>query len=107
MTIQQLRMQQTEVDRKIADLSARYTSSYPGLIDAERDKRALDARIAAEVGRIADSIRNDYETAVSRRDELKKMLGTAGRHDARRYQQRRPGEIARGATDRRGQPGIL
>lgn len=76
LTIQQLRMQQTDVDRKIADLSARYTSSYPGLIDAQRDKRALDARIAAEVGRIADSIRNDYETAVARRDELKKMLGT-------------------------------
>jgi capsular exopolysaccharide synthesis family protein len=76
LTIQQLRMQQTEVDRKIADFSARYTANYPGLIDAQRDRRALDARIAAEVGRIADSIRNDYETAVSRRDELKKMLGT-------------------------------
>ncbi|HEX3990461.1 MAG TPA: polysaccharide biosynthesis tyrosine autokinase, partial [Acetobacteraceae bacterium] len=50
--------------------------NYPGLIDAQRDKKALDARIAAEIGRIADSIRNDYETAVSRRDELKSMLGT-------------------------------
>ncbi|MGA3001343.1 MAG: polysaccharide biosynthesis tyrosine autokinase [Acetobacteraceae bacterium] len=75
-TIQQLRLQQTEVDRKIADLTARYTANYPGLIDAERDKRALDTRIAAEVGRIAESIHNDYETAVARRDELKKMLGT-------------------------------
>ncbi len=76
MTIQQLRVQQTEVDRKIADLSARYTANYPGLVDAERDKRALDTRISAEVGRIADGIRNEYETALARRDELKKMLGT-------------------------------
>ncbi len=75
LTIQQLRMQETEAARKIADLSARYTANYPGLIDAERDKKALDARISAEIGRIADSIKNDYETAVARRDELTKMLG--------------------------------
>src|SRR5581483_7625750 len=35
LTIQQLRMQETEAARKIADLSARYTASYPGLIDAQ------------------------------------------------------------------------
>ncbi len=76
LTIQQLRAQETDVARRIADLAARYTANYPGLIDAQRDKKALDSRIAAEVSRIADSIRNDYETAVSRRDELKSMLGT-------------------------------
>jgi polysaccharide biosynthesis transport protein len=38
LTIQQLRVQQTEVDRRIADLTARYTASYPGLIDAQRDR---------------------------------------------------------------------
>jgi polysaccharide biosynthesis transport protein len=74
--IQQLRVQQTEVDRKIADLSARYTANYAGLIDAQRDRRTLETRMSAEVGRIADSIRNEYETAMARRDELKKMLGT-------------------------------
>jgi capsular exopolysaccharide synthesis family protein len=76
MTVQQLRATETELARKIADLSAHYTANYPGLIDAERDKRSVDARMAAEVARIADGIRNDYETAVSRRDELKKLLGT-------------------------------
>ena len=75
LTIQQLRAAQNDLARKIADLSARYTANYPGLIDAERDRKALDARINAEVSRIVDGVRNDYETAVARRDELTKMLG--------------------------------
>ena len=73
-TIHQMRASQSDIARKIADLSARYTPRYSELIDARRDQQALDAQIDTEIGRIVDGIRNDYQTAVARRDELKKIL---------------------------------
>jgi capsular exopolysaccharide synthesis family protein len=74
LTMHQLRTQQTEVARKISDMSAHYTANFPGLIDAQRDNRALEAQINAEVNRIVDGLRNAYQTAVQRQDDLTKTL---------------------------------
>ncbi len=75
-TMEDLRRAQIEAARRISELNARYTSSYAERDSLERDKRALDAQMKVEISRIVASIRHDYETAISRRDELKQLIAT-------------------------------
>ena len=72
--IQGLRQQQSDLNRVVADLSARYTQAYPALVSAQRDKRTLEAQIGAEVGRIVDGLRSDADAAVQHRDAVRAQL---------------------------------
>jgi len=72
--IETLREQQSALNRTIADLSAHYTSTYPGLARALEDRKALNAQIAAEISRIVEGLHNNAQAAVAHRDALRKQL---------------------------------
>ena len=77
-----LRRQQAEIDRRMADLAARYTPQYPERITAEADKRALDAQVALAVQHMVRTLHDQYQTDLARRDTLAShlvgLVGTAG-----------------------------
>ena len=77
--IEDLRTQQAAANRKVADLSRRFTANYPELQAARADRNTLDAQVSMEVSRIVSGLKNDYEAAVSRRDalqaEISQMVG--------------------------------
>ncbi|HTZ70225.1 MAG TPA: polysaccharide biosynthesis tyrosine autokinase [Acetobacteraceae bacterium] len=72
--IANLRNQAAEANRRIAELSVRYASGYPALRQAENERAAINRQLAQQASRTVQMLRNDYETAVARRDELQKQL---------------------------------
>jgi len=58
-----LRAQETELNRDIANLSARYLPSHPKILDLQAQKQNLEQKIDEEVQRIVESVRNDVEGA--------------------------------------------
>ncbi len=72
--IEELRKQQAESSRRLADLSSRYTRDYPERLQAEKDRDILNAQVSLETSRIVDGLRNDYQTAVARRNALQSQL---------------------------------
>jgi polysaccharide biosynthesis transport protein len=79
--IEDLRTQQAASNRRLADLGRRFTPAYPEYQQAKNDSDVLNRQVATEVSRIVSGVRNDYETAVARRDELgaqvKELVNTA------------------------------
>ncbi len=73
-TIEDLRKQQTDIRRHLADLSTRYTPAYPELIQTQRDLRMVDSAIDAETSRIVTNLHDEYEDAVRRRQALAEEL---------------------------------
>ncbi|MCW6506559.1 GumC family protein [Lichenifustis flavocetrariae] len=67
----QLRQQQAEVARKEADLAARYSDSYPTLVDVRAERREIERAIAREMARIVGNLKGVYEIAKSREDGLR------------------------------------
>ena len=72
--IQALRQQQNDMDRALAELVIHDTPNHPGRRRAEEDSKALNAQVAAEVSRVVEGLRNDFQAAVARRDVLQKRL---------------------------------
>ena len=72
--IEDLRSQQVAATRRLAELARRFTPAYPEYQQAKNDSDVLNRQVAVEVNRIADSVRNDYETALARRDELQAQV---------------------------------
>ncbi len=72
--IEDLRKQQHEVLRRLADLSARYTPEYRGLIEAKRDEQALEHEIAVETNRLVSTLRTEYDAAEAKRQALASEL---------------------------------
>jgi capsular exopolysaccharide synthesis family protein len=58
-----LRGQETELNRNIANLSARYLPSHPKILDLQAQKQNLEQKIDEEVQRIVESVHNDVEAA--------------------------------------------
>jgi capsular exopolysaccharide synthesis family protein len=72
--IEDLRTQQAAANRHLADLLRRYTAEYQEVKQAKADRDTLNAQVAMEVSRIVSGLQNDYETAVTRRDELQSQI---------------------------------
>jgi polysaccharide biosynthesis transport protein len=72
--ISQLRAQQAEASRKLADLVSQYNDTHPQVIDARAQLRNLDRSIAAEVDRIITNLKNDYDVAKAGEDSLQGSL---------------------------------
>ena len=72
--IEDLRQQQAEASRRLTDLASRYTRDYPERRAAERDRDAINAQVGLETSRIVAALRNDYQTAVARRNALQSQL---------------------------------
>jgi exopolysaccharide transport family protein len=82
VVISQLRAQQAEASRKLADLVSQYNDSHPQVIDARAQLRNIDRSIAAEVDRIIANLKNDNDVAKAGEDSLQASLdqisGTTG-----------------------------
>jgi capsular exopolysaccharide synthesis family protein len=73
-TIEELRKQQTEIRRHLADLVSRYTAAYPELIQTQRDLRVVEGEIDAETSRIVTNLLDEYKNAAARRQALAEEL---------------------------------
>jgi capsular exopolysaccharide synthesis family protein len=69
-----LRAQQAALTRRLADLSTRYSTSFPERRQAERDLQAINSQVAREVSRVVDELRNDAQTEAANRDALRHQL---------------------------------
>ncbi len=80
--ITELRRQQAEVGRKEADLAARYTETYPFLVNARAERREVEKAIAREIARILANMHDAYEVARGQEEALRARLtattGAAG-----------------------------
>jgi succinoglycan biosynthesis transport protein ExoP len=70
--------QETEVKRKIAQLSEEYGSRHPVLINAKAELQDLRAKIDLEVKRIVQSLQNEISVASAREQSLQRSLDQFG-----------------------------
>ncbi len=75
--ISSLRVQQADVARKEADLSAHYGDQHPLVINTRAERRDLERSISAEVQRILVTLKNDYDVAKSFEESLQASLDQA------------------------------
>lgn len=72
--IQTLRMFESEVKRRQADITSRYTERYPSMNDLQADLAALDRQMADEMNRIARSLANQADAARRKEQALEREL---------------------------------
>jgi succinoglycan biosynthesis transport protein ExoP len=69
-----LRGQETDLMRQEADLSSKYGSRNPKMLDLESQKANLEAKITEEVGRVVQSVANDVSIAEAHVNSLQGSL---------------------------------
>jgi len=72
--IQQLRQQEAEVRRKVADLATRYGDRHPMMINARNELAGIHDKIREEVHKIIAGLQNDYDIAKGKVESLEKEL---------------------------------
>ena len=73
-TIADLRKQENDVSRQEADLLARYSDRHPSVVNLRAQLSDIRRAMAAEIGRLTNNIKNEYELAKSREDAIEKTL---------------------------------
>jgi len=69
-TVTNLRRQEGELARKLAELDARFRDDYPAVKQARAELASIDAQITRETQRIVYSIKNDMDASAARVDAL-------------------------------------
>ncbi len=72
--IQQLRNQEADASRRLADLSAQYGERHPRVIQVKAEIADIRGKITNEVAKIIDSLRNEVGTEQTRENSLNAML---------------------------------
>lgn len=72
--IQNLREQEAEVDRRIAELSNEYGAKHPRMINIRAEMTELQGKIAREVGKVVQNLRNEVSVARAREGSLSTSL---------------------------------
>lgn len=72
--IQNLRIQETEVRRKMSDLASRYGARHPRMQTVHNELADVQRKIAEETGKIRGSLDNDIDMARARVDTLQQQL---------------------------------
>ena len=84
-TIQNLRGQEADAERRAADLEGQFGDKYPRVISARAEVAEIRSKIQAEVNRVIDALRNEVATQQAREqdlnNELTKIKGNAARND--------------------------
>lgn len=75
-TIARLRGQYADLAKNVADLGSHYGPRHPALVAARAQMRDTQAMIDAEVQRILQSRRQNYDVAAAREASLAKSLGS-------------------------------
>jgi len=73
--IQEIKKQEVEISKRLSELSKRYGSNHPQIIALNNEMRTLNARKAAEIQRVVDSLHNQYRVALAGEQSLKGALG--------------------------------
>jgi capsular exopolysaccharide synthesis family protein len=74
--IQSLREQEAEVDRRIAELSNEYGEKHPRMINIKAEMTDLQGKIASEVDKVVQNLRNEVSVARAREGSLSASLRT-------------------------------
>lgn len=82
-----MRTQQTELNREIANLTARYGPNHPKMKELSAQRTDLESKIAAETQRIAGSLRAESDTAAAHVASLRKTLRETEQLNARKNQE--------------------
>ena len=72
-----LRAKLLDVSQREADLLARYSSSYPAVVNVAAEKRDIVRSIAAEAQRMAQTIRSEYALAKARESAMEQAMREA------------------------------
>ena len=72
-----LRGKLADASQREADLLARYSRSYPAVVNVEAEKRDIERSIAAETQRIAETGKSDYALAKARLDAIQQAMDEA------------------------------
>jgi capsular exopolysaccharide synthesis family protein len=72
--IQTLLSQETEVKRKVAELSLEYGERHPRLINARNELKDLESKMTKEVNKIVQGLRNEVGVAQAREASLRRSL---------------------------------
>ncbi len=72
--IQNLRMQETEVRRKMSDLASRYGPMHPRMQTVRNELANVQSKIGEEMGKIRGSLDNDIDMANARVNTLQQQL---------------------------------
>lgn len=100
--ISQLRTQETELLRQEAELSSRYGALHPKMVDLESQRKNLAGKIAEEVNRVVETVKNDVEVARARVLSLRSSLGDlAARLDNENLARVKLGELTSAAQSNR------
>jgi uncharacterized protein involved in exopolysaccharide biosynthesis/Mrp family chromosome partitioning ATPase len=75
--IQNLKQQQTEAQRNVAELSASYLSNHPKMIAAAKQLDNVNRRIRSEALRIVEGLEEQARIAEAREQSLRESLGRA------------------------------
>src|SRR5262249_49989495 len=72
-----LRGKLSEISQREADLLARYSSSYPAVVNIAAEKRDVVRSIAAEAQRMAQTIRSEYTLAKAHASAMEQAMREA------------------------------
>jgi len=72
--IQQLKAQAADLQRQRASLNEKYGEKHPEMIRLSRQLEQTDAKIQIEIGKVVQSIRNEYEAALAQERSLVEAL---------------------------------
>jgi capsular exopolysaccharide synthesis family protein len=72
--IQRLREQESEVERRVAELSSEYGDRHPKMIQLRAEANDLEMRIDEEIGRIVAGLRSRVAVIQAREESLQKSL---------------------------------
>ncbi|MFB3078541.1 MAG: GumC family protein, partial [Lysobacterales bacterium] len=75
--IQQLRSQEAQVTRRLAELAIEYGPLHPRMLQVNAEIRDIKQRIAAEIGKITQGLENEVEVARTRERSLENSLQEA------------------------------
>jgi capsular exopolysaccharide synthesis family protein len=72
--IQRLKGELTDAQRQQATLAQRYDERHPEMIKARSAVLATDAKLRGELGKIVESVKNEYQAALSQEKSLQSAL---------------------------------
>jgi capsular exopolysaccharide synthesis family protein len=81
--IEDLRKQQNDLRWKLGDLSSRYTTAYPELIETQQHLQAVNSAIDGETARVLAGLHDEYESAVARQQAASERLAQVTKENDR------------------------
>lgn len=73
-TISALKVQETDANRRLADLESQFGDKYPAVIRARQERAAVEARIGAEIQKITGTMATEAQAADLRVERLRAEL---------------------------------